>query len=375
MSNNLKITLGSKELPKAINFISSIADMFSAKIGGVTQSDNILLEANKGKLYCVYAKQGVFVKVRVPATVESDGYLIAQPTFLSTLPNRAKELSIELNKDDENSTIMKWKNGSSAGNLVVSDDKSSIENNSFDKSIIPTDSVTLNGESISRIINNILFDSSDERIDKKIGLPVTIKSKKGKAVIQTNDAFCAVICNTTIENDSKIDIITQGLLLQRVFSVFKEDVEFSSNESVTRLKGKNFEVIGTTSNFEKKDIVAWLEAQEKPTNVATIKTKDICGLIEDVIVVSKLANIDPIISLKFKKDRLTITNASELGKSFSVAKASYKKEEEYRFNGKWFSQFASKLDKGEDIIFKVYGKACVISNEKEDVKCIVPMVG
>lgn len=374
MSNNLKVTLDSKELPKAINFISSIADMFSAKIGGVSTTDNVLLEAVKGKLYCTFAKQGVFVKVKIPANVESEGYLVAQPTFLSSLPNRAKEITLSVNKDDENSTMLVWKNGSSSGNLVVSDDKSVIENHLFDKSIIPTDSVTLNGESIGKIVNKILFDSSDERIDKKVGLPITIKAKKGNAIIQTNDAFRGVVCSTKIESDSKIDITTQGLLLQKVFSSYKEDVEFSSNESVTRIKSKNFDVIGMTTSFEKKDILAWIESQSKPNNIATIKTNDICGLIEDVIVVSKLANIDPIISLKFKKDKLIITNASELGKSSSVAKAAYKKEDEYRFNGKWFLQFASKLEKGEDIVFKVFGKGAVISNEKENIRCVLSMV-
>lgn len=371
---SLNITLESKELTKAINFISNIADMFSVNIGGVSSTENVLLEANKGKLYCLYAKQGVSIKVRLHATINGEGYLVAQPTFLSTLPSRAKELSIIVEKDDENSTIMKWKNGSSAGNLVVSDDKKLVESHSFSKDMIPTESVILSSESIGKIVNTILFDSNDERIDKKIGLPVIIKSKKGKAVIQTNDAFCAVIVNTDIEDNSKIDIITQGLLLQKVFSSFKEDIEFSSNENVTRLKGKNFEVVCGTFSFEKKDIVAWLESQNKITNLATIKTKDICGLIEDVIVVSKLANIDPIISFKFKKDKLTIVNTSELGKSFSSTKASYKKESEYRFNAKWFLQFASKLEKGKDIIMKVLENAVVISNEEENIKCIVPMV-
>lgn len=372
--SELNITLDSKELPKAINFISSIADMFSAKIGGVTETDNVLLESVKGKLYCTYAKQGVYVKVKIPATVNSEGYLIAQPTFLSSLPNRAKETYIEVSKDEENSTIMKWKNGSSSGNLVVSDDRKNIENHSFDKSIIPTDSVTLDGAVIGKIINTILFDSTDERIDKKVGLPLTLKSKKGNTVIQTNDAFCAVVYKTKLENNSKFNITTQGLLLQKVFSAFKEDVEFSANESVTRIKGKSFEVIGTTASFEKKDIVAWLEEQDKPFNVITVKTNDICGLIEDVIVVSKLANIDPIVSFKLKKDRLYITNASELGKSSSVAKATYSKEAEYRFNAKWFTQFASKLEKGEDVILTVYKGASVLSDKNENIKCIIPMV-
>lgn len=372
--SELNVSLESKDLTKAINFIASIADMFSTNIGGVSSTDNVLLETNKGKLYCTYAKQGVFVRVRIPATVTSEGYLIAQPTFLSTLPSRAKELSLVVEKDDENSTVMKWKNGSSSGNLVVSDDKKVIENHSFSKDMIPTDSVLLDCENIGKIIRNVLFDSSDERIDKKVGLPVTIKSKKGKAVIQTNDAFCAVISSTDIENSSKIDITTQGLLLQKVFSSFKEDIEFSANESVTRLKGKNYEVICCTYGFEKKDIVTWLENQDKPTNVVTITSDDICGLIEDVIVVSKLANIDPIISFKFKKNKLYITNASELGKSSSVTKASYKKEDEYRYNAKWFLQFASKLEKGKNILLKVYSNASVISNEEETIKCIIPMV-
>lgn len=367
----MNVTLESKELTKAINFISNISAMFSTNIGGVASDDRVLLEATKGKLYCTYAKQGVFIKVKIPSNVSAEGYLISQPTYLSTLPSRAKELTLAVEKDDENSTILKWKNGSSFGNLVVSDDKKLIENHFFDKDSLPKDSVILNGETIGKIINSILFESTDERIDKKIGLPITIKSKKGKAVIQTNDAFRAVICSTSIENDSKIDITTQGLLLQKVFSAYKDDIEFSANESLTRLKGKNFDVVCCTNEFEKKDIVAWLEAKDKPTNVIEIKTEDICGLIDDVTVVSKLANIDPVVSFKFKKDKLFITNVAEIGKSSASTKATYKKEAEYRFNGKWFSQFGEKL-KGKNIFMTMYDNICVIADEEQTIKCIIP---
>ena len=60
--SELNVSLESKDLTKAINFIASIADMFSTNIGGVSSTDNVLLETNKGKLYCTYAKHYPLMK-------------------------------------------------------------------------------------------------------------------------------------------------------------------------------------------------------------------------------------------------------------------------------------------------------------------------
>jgi len=371
--SNLNFSCESKQLSKVIGFIDSIASMYSDKSTVATSQDNVLLESNEGKVYCIYAKQGIYIKVRLEANVINDGYIVVNPVYLSSLPSRAKDISISSEKDEEDNTIMKYKNGSSSGKLVVSDDKSSIEKQYISKKEIPSDSIKIETSELDKIVNKVLYTSSDPRIDKKLGLPITIKSRKEKVTVQSNDGFSAVIYKAKVKGMNDLSITTQGLLLQKCFSMFKDSVEFFNNETFTRLKGKKFDVIVTTNPYEKKDIVEWLKGQ-KEVNRAEIKTKDIVGLVSDVIVVSKLANIDPIVSFKFKNEKLAIANESTLGKSISCAKASYEKEGEYRLNANHFINLVSKIEKGDGVIITIYGQACVAMDKEEKITCILPLL-
>jgi len=371
--SDLNISCESKQLSKAIGFIDSIASMYSDKSTVVTSQDNVLLESNGGKVNLIYAKQGIYIKIFLEATTMKDGFLVVNPIYLSSLPSRAKDTVISADKDEENNTIMKYKNGSSSGKLVVSDDKSLIEKQYISKKEIPLDGIKIDTSELDKIINKVLYVSSDPRIDKKLGLPITIKSKNENLTVQSNDGFSAIIYKAKVKGMKDLSITTQGLLLQKCFSMFKDSVEFCNNNTFTRLKGKKFDVIVTTTCFEKKDIVDWLKNQ-KVVNKAEIKTKDIIGLINDVIVVSKLANIDPLVSFKLKNNKLVITNESTLGKSTSCAKASYKKEGEYRLNANHFINLVSKIEKGEDITLMMYGQACVAMDKEEKLTCILPLL-
>ena len=220
-----------------------------------------------------------------------------------------------------------------------------------------------------------MFNSTDPAITKQVGLPLHLIIKKNRVTIQTSDAFCAILYSVDLKEEApSADILTQGVLLKAVLGMYKNcEIEFSSNNELTRLKSSKFEVVVPTRELVSYNIYEWFKKEKNPKHTLLIKTEDISSLVSEVCVVSKLANIDPVVSFNYKGGKLTITNESTIGRATATVKAECKKEMSIRYNALWFLEFANRIKKG-NVVISVYNGASVMSDETGDMKCIIPFM-
>lgn len=374
--NNLKLTVDSAELSQAIKFIGGISHLYSnVAEGQKSNSAFILFEAKDGKVHLTYAHQGTYIKVKIKATVESDGFFVSDPFLLESLPVRAKVSSIETLKDGENNFHLKYSNGSVKHNIIVHNNKEIVTDNIPNKASIPSKGCTIQSSQVTSILNTVMFNSTDPAITKQVGLPLHLIIKKNRVTIQTSDAFCAILYSVDLKEEApSADILTQGVLLKAVLGMYKNcEIEFSSNNELTRLKSSKFEVVVPTRELVSYNIYEWFKKEKNPKHTLLIKTEDISSLVSEVCVVSKLANIDPVVSFNYKGGKLTITNESTIGRATATVKAECKKEMSIRYNALWFLEFANRIKKG-NVVISVYNGASVMSDETGDMKCIIPFM-
>ncbi len=374
---SFKLVTKSSSLKEAISFVESISRLYSgiAETNKNSADEYILIKNKDKKSTVTYAKQGVMVRSVLESSVCEDGFLVIDPYIVETIPSRANETTLEVDVDRDKNKILKFCNGSSRGSVAITDDAELVESHIPSKDNIPNNFIKIANESMGKIISLVLYDSTDERINKKIGLPVRIAAHKNKICVQTGDSICGVTYKTkSKEVLPKIDILTQGLLLKQVFnSANKNEISFASNEKTTRIKTNKFEIIVPTQEMELPDINTWMSNQPKPIQSIEVNAIDIYNAVNDACVVSNIANItDPVVTIVLKDKKAVVCAEESIGKSTSTIKANFSKQATLKYDAIWFNQMSSKI-KGK-LFIDVFDSVSILRDENNKINCIVPFI-
>ena len=365
----IKATFNAKEMKEIIGFTANIASQYS-----VDNSNTYIKVIVGKKSKIVYASRGVYLETKINFKDTSDGEFVIEPFYLEQLPSRSAETTISISKDDEGSYKMSYTNGKSKGELVIANELDAFNKSLMDASDYPSKFVTLNKSQLYNTVSKLLYKSSDNQLDKSVGLPIKIVASGKKATIYSCDSWCALMYSLDLkEKAEKCDVLTQGSLLKIAFSMTDDEMQFASDETYTRIKSKKFDLVVPTQELQILDFDEFYARQgNKPKTSATFKMEDIVGALEDVSNVSNIANIDPKVELSSKDGKITVTNTATVGKAKSVFKAKVKSDFDISIYTFWVTNFQSNFS-GE-IRFDLYKAAGMLTNKDESVKCIFPIM-
>lgn len=383
----MKIKVNSKKIPEAIAFISSMANIYSSTLGN-TGSDKVLLQTEgTDKLNCIYARQGVYIKVIIPeVVVEEEGFLVAEAKYFQSLRTVDEVSSITTTDEVSGSYFMMYKNGRSIVKLLVDNDKDEFNNNAYDGVEIPTNVVELDSN-VSKAIKHAIFNSHDAKVDKKLGLTVNIRTKGDFLLVQTNDKYSAVAEYLPRPDENvNIDIYMSSMLIDTLCKFAGDDgkVSIAHSDDVMLVQNEKFYVLVPPFNNKVRDIDAFIETLGTCNNSVTIARED-CNLSSEVsyiTIVSRLANNRSIIELEIKEDskepgtwRVFFGDSSSLGNSrFRAVALSHDKPGKYRFNADDLVQMLPKVGNDSNTVIEFYEQAIVISDEARTIQAVVGYV-
>lgn len=364
----IKLSVNSKELNNTIKFIAGISNKYS-----INQSETNVKFVVSKKSKIIFASKGNYLEVKLPSVkVEKEGEFVIDAFFLEKLPTRANDTNIEVNKDDEGSYSLKYSNGKTNGNLVISNDVEGFNKQIMDSSEFPSKFIRLSREQIASTVNKVLFNSTDTELDKKVGLPLKIINKGKEATIYSGDRNSALIYKLTLkEKAEKCEILTQGSLIKDTFAFTKDYVDFASNESLTRIKSTNFDLIVPTQQLELFNLEEWLAQQSKVVSKVTFNMRDLVDALDDTSIISDIANITSRFNMIFKDGKITIVNKANVGKAKATFKAKGTKEFNLYSLAEWFNSIENNFE-GE-VTMTIMPPVSIIKNKDESITAIIPM--
>lgn len=363
---SIKATFNSKEMSEAVGFVANVVNQYAL------DNSNIYVQVNVGKKgSIVYSNKGVYVSVNVSFRDFKEGSFVVEPYFLEELPKRSADTSIEVTKDDEGSFKLSYANGKSKGELVIANDDNTISK--LDEDNLPTKFVTLSKAQLATTVNKMLFNSVDQDLDKKVGLPIKIVAKGKKANIYSGDKWCALAYTLELKEKAEgCDILTQGSLLKTAFSLADDEIKFASNEKVTRIMCKKFDLIVPTQELQIFDPDTFFERQGKVVSSVTFDMKKVLEAIDDVLIISKISNLDSKADISVKQDKLIISNKANVGKAKTSVKCKSKSDFNFSIYTDWLINFGKNFD-GE-VKLNLYKAAGVLYNSDESVMGIIPIM-
>lgn len=242
----------------------------------------------------------------------------------------------------------------------------------MDNSEFPSKFVRLSREQIAGTVNKVLFNSTDNELDKKIGLPIKIISKGKEVTIYSGDRNSALIYKLSLkEKAEKCEILTQGSLIKDTFAFTKDYVDFSSNETLTRIKSANFDLVVPTQELELFNLEDWFSQNNKVISKVTFNMSDLTAALEDTSIISDIANITSRFNMVFKEGKITILNKANVGKAKATFKAKGTKEFDLFSFADWFTNIERNFD-GE-VTMTVMPAVAIVKNKDESVTAIIPM--
>ena len=364
---SIKGKFNSKEMKEAVSFIANIANSYA-----IDNSNNYVkvIVGEKGKL--IYAHKGVYLEMKMNFTECKEGEFVIEPYFLEELPSRSNETSFEVDKDEDGFKFS-FANGKVKGDLVINNEMDAFNRQIMDSSEFPSNFVKLNKSQLANTVNKVLYTSSDNELDKKVGLPVKIVSKGKSAQIYAGDNWCALIYTIELkEKAEKCNILTQGSLLKSTFSVAGDEIQFASNENSTRVKSKKFDLIVPTQELQIFDPESFYEKQGKSKSNVTFNMEEMTNALQDVLIVSKIANIDSKVEVSVKGDKITILNKANVGKSKATVKCKAKGEFTISIYADWLTNFSKNFE--GDTKLELYKAAAILKNKDESVVGIIPII-
>ena len=367
----IKLTVNSKELNDIIKFIANISSKYAVD----QNATSVKVVATKKKKKIIFAAHGTYLEVDAPSIVaEKEGEFVVDAFFLEKLPSRAKETNIEVEKDEEGSYRLKFANGKAKGDLVIANDIDNFNKQVMDSSEFPSKFITLSSKQIANTVNKVLFNSTDTELDKKIGLPIKIISKGKEVTIYSGDRNSALIYKLELkEKAEKCEILTQGSLIKDTFAFTSEFLNFASNETVTRLKSSNFDLVVPTQELELFNLEDWFSQHSKKVSEITFKMSDLTAALEDTQIISDIANITSRFNMVFKDNKVTITNKANVGKAKAVFKASGSKEFNLYSYSEWFKNIEKNFGDSE-VKMMIMPSVAIIKNKDESITAIIPMM-
>lgn len=365
----IKLTVNSKELNNIVKFIAGISNKYS-----IDQNEtNVKVVAGKKSKIVFASKGGNYLEVKVPSLkTEKEGEFVVDAFFLEKLPTRANETTIEVEKDEEGSFKLKYSNGKTKGDLVISNDIEGFNKQIMDTSEFPSKFVRLSRDQIASTVNKVLFNSTDNELDKKVGLPIKIISKGKEVTIYSGDRNSALIYKVSLkEKAEKCEILTQGSLIKDTFAFTKDYVDFSSNETLTRLKSSDFDLVVPTQELELFNLEDWFSQHNKEISKITFKMSDLTAALEDTSIISDIANITSRFNMIYKDGKVTILNKANVGKAKATFKAKGTKEFNLYSFAEWFTNIERNFD-GE-VTMSIMPSVAIVKNKDASVTAIIPM--
>lgn len=364
----IKAKFNSKEMKEIVGFVANIANQYAV------DSSNSYVKVVVGKhSKIIYAHKGVYLETKINLSDTTEGEFVIEPYYLEELPSRSAETTISVDKDDEGSFKLSYANGKSKGELIIANEVDAFNKQIMDSSDFPSKFVKLNKSQLANTVNKLLYNSTDKDLDKKIGLPIKIVANGKKATVYSGDAWCALIYELELkEKSDKCDILTQGSLLKIAFGMAADEMQFASNETFTRIKCNTFDLVVPTQELQIFEPNAFYESQGKAKSSVTFNMSELIGGLEDVLNISRIANIDSKVDISVKGDKIIISNKANVGKAKSVVKGKSKKDFDISIYTDWITNFQKNFDGNTKL--EVFKSAAVLTSEDSKVTGIIPII-
>jgi hypothetical protein len=324
------------------------------------------------------ASQGLYVRVKLDASVEESGKVVVNRDYFSNLKLMGANAVI---KYDDGQSDMRIKSGSFDGTINASQESKDVE----DQRPISTPKITASVPcDILRVgLKRLMFAVTT--CDKHRFLKARIQVRGNKLVLSANDSYRAALFTAVLENEAEetLSLVLPASFISAVVSTIATGhvISFGVNDSMIRVVGGHVDVCHPVVEDEG---VADIEAVVKGLN--TCEPVADCSFnvsqMRDAVVgassvVPSSMGVDPDIGLRIKESgQAVVSVATTVGSAnckFEVSDVTVTTEDTFNVSAKYLVEMLGMLGDG-DAVARFWDGQIMLRSETLGVSLILPLL-